>query len=205
MYSLSPGAGFHKAGSGHAKINSDGLPQPIVLKAVNKAGKPWSEVGIMCPLMISLRTATDRDAEAVAGLVNTAFLVEEFFIERDRTNPSTVRTLMQTGEFLLAEDGKDLVGCVHVERRGERGYFGMLSIEPSRQGTGVGRRLVNAVEKDFRGAGCKFCDLKIVNVRTELHDLYHRWGYADCGTSAYDDPTPTKIPVHFIHMSKPLS
>ena len=154
--------------------------------------------------MISLRTATDRDAEAVARLVNTAFLVEQFFIERDRTNPSTVRSLMQTGNFLLAEDGKELVGCVHVERQGERGYFGMLSIEPSRQGTGVGHRLVDAVEKEFREAGCKFCDLKIVNVRTELHDLYRRWGYADCGTSVYDDPTPTKIPVHFIHMSKPL-
>jgi hypothetical protein len=64
---------------------------------------------------------------------------------------------------------------------------------------------VAAVEKYFRDAGCKFSDLKIVNVRTELHDLYHRWGYADAGTSEYDDPTPTKIPVHFIHMSKPLA
>lgn len=154
--------------------------------------------------MISLRTATDRDAEAVARLVNEAFLAERFFIERDRTNPATVRDLMKTGTFLLAEDAGNLIGCVHTERHEDRGYFGMLSIEPSRQGTGVGHRLVNAVESDFRAAGCKFCDLKIVDVRTELHDLYHRWGYADTGTSAYDDPTPTKIPVHFIHMSKPL-
>jgi|SRR5579863_2552584 len=154
--------------------------------------------------MISTRAANTTDAEAIARLVNTAFLVEQFFIERDRTNPSTVRTLMEEGKFLLAEDGTDLVGCVHFELHGDRGYFGMLSIEPARQGTGVGRRLVNEVEKYFRDAGCKFCDLKIVDVRTELHDLYHRWGYVDTGTAAYDDPTPTKIPVHFILMSKPL-
>jgi GNAT superfamily N-acetyltransferase len=155
--------------------------------------------------MISTRTATATDAEAIARLVNTAFLVEQFFIERDRTNPATVRSLMEEGDFLLAEDGASLVGCIHFELHGDRGYFGMLSIEPARQGTGVGRRLVNEVEQYFRDAGCKFCDLKIVDVRTELHDLYRRWGYVDTGTSVYDDPTPTKIPVHFILMSKPLS
>jgi len=155
--------------------------------------------------MSSIRTAKENDAGAIARLVNTAFLVEQFFIERDRTNPAIVRSLLEKGNFLLAEDEQNLVGCIYVELRGERGYFGMLSIDPSRQGMGVGHQLVNAVEKYFREAGCKFSDMKIVNVRTELHTLYHRWGYVDTGTGIYDDPTPTKIPVHFITMSKPLS
>jgi predicted N-acetyltransferase YhbS len=159
---------------------------------------------MMIAFMISTRTATASDAEAIARLVNTAFLVEQFFIERDRTNPPTVRALLEKGNFLLAEEGAELVGCVYFEMQGERGYFGMLSIDPPRQGAGVGHRLVNEVEKGFREAGCKYCDLKIVDVRTELHDLYCRWGYADTGTAVYDDPTPTKIPVHFVLMSKPL-
>ena len=154
--------------------------------------------------MISTRTAQDSDADAVARLVNTAFLVEQFFIERDRTNPTEVRELMKKGKFLLAEEGPDLVGCLYTKVNGERGYFGMLSIETARQGTGIGHRLVNEVEAQFRAAGCKFCDLKIVDVRTELLELYQRWGYAQTGTSVYDDPTPTKIPVRFILMSKPL-
>jgi len=160
--------------------------------------------GMMTLPMVSFRTATEKDAGAIARVVNTAFLVEQFFIERDRTNPEAVRGLMEKGNFLLAEEETNLLGCIYFETRGERGYFGMLSIEPSRQGTGIGHRLVNAVEKYFRDAGCKFCDLKIVDVRTELHDLYHRWGYADTGTGVYDDPTPTKIPVRFILMAKPL-
>jgi N-acetylglutamate synthase-like GNAT family acetyltransferase len=154
--------------------------------------------------MISTRIAKYGDVDAITRLVNAAFLVEQFFIERDRTNPEMVRTLMKKGKFLLAEDASSLVGCVYVELRGERGYFGMLSIDPSRQGMGVGHKLVDAAEKYFRDAGCKFVDLKIVNVRTELRDLYHRWGYVDTGTAVYDDPTPTKIPVHFINMSKNL-
>jgi N-acetylglutamate synthase-like GNAT family acetyltransferase len=155
--------------------------------------------------MISIRTASESDADAIARLVNTAFLVEQFFIERDRTNPATVRSLMEKGKFLLAEDAMNLVGCVHMQMGKERGYFGMLSVEPSRQRMGVGRQLVDTLEKYFREAGCKFSDMKIVNVRTDLHTLYHRWGYVDTGIALYDDPTPTKIPVHFITMSKPLS
>jgi N-acetylglutamate synthase-like GNAT family acetyltransferase len=154
--------------------------------------------------MISIRVASSSDADAIARLVNTAFLVEQFFIERDRTNPATVRSLIENGEFLLAEEGVALVGCVYFELKGDRGYFGMLSIEPACQGKGVGQRLVNEVEKRFRDAGCKYSDLKIVDVRTDLHRLYHRWGYQDTGTAVYDDPTPTKIPVQFILMSKPL-
>src|SRR5665213_314534 len=148
--------------------------------------------------MISTRFAKESDAEAIARLVNSAFRVEQFFIERDRTNPSVIRNLMPKGKFLLAEDGPILVGSVYMELRGERGYFGMLSIEPTRQGTGLGRQLVEAAGKYFRDSGCKFSDLKIVNVRGELNDLYRRWGYIDTGTDVYDDPVPTKIPVHFI-------
>jgi GNAT superfamily N-acetyltransferase len=147
----------------------------------------------------------ESDASAIVGVVNAAFLVERFFIERDRTNLPTIRGLLKKGTFLLAEEGKILEGCIYAEVRGERGYFGMLSIDPARQGMGIGHKLVNAVEKYFLDAGCRFSDMKIVNVRTELHALYQRWGYADAGTAPYDDPTPTKIPVHFIHMSKPLS
>src|SRR5579871_4710731 len=132
--------------------------------------------------MISIRIATENDINAVTSLVNKAFLVEEFFIERDRTDPATVRSLLQKGMFLLAEEDSELVGCVYTELKIERGYFGMLSIDPSRQGIGVGRQLVAAVEKYFRDAGCKFSDLKIVNVRTELHAMYRRWGYVDQGT-----------------------
>ena len=159
---------------------------------------------MMVTHMISIRTAQEGDADAVARLVNEAFLAERFFIERDRTNPKEVRELMKTGKFLLAEEASNLLGCVYTRLGAGRGYFGMLSIEPSLQGKGIGHRLVNHIEGQFRGAGCKFCDLKIVDVRTELLDLYKRWGYVETGTSVYDDPTPTKIPVHFILMSKPL-
>lgn len=154
--------------------------------------------------MISFRDATANDADVVARLINVAFLVEQFFIERDRTNPESVRRLMKSGKFLLADDGPNLLACIYLELRGEHGYFGMLSVDPSRQRTGLGRQLIAAAEQYFRGAGCRYSDLKIVDVRTDLLALYQRQGYVETGTAKYDDPAPTKMPVHFIKMSKRL-
>jgi GNAT superfamily N-acetyltransferase len=154
--------------------------------------------------MILIRDAGERDVEAIVRLVNLAFLVELSFIERDRTNPEMIRGLMEKGKFLLAEDGTTLAGCVYLELRGERGYLGMLSVAPALQRQGLGRRLMAAAENFFREAGCSFSDLKIVNVRTDLLTMYRQLGYVETGTAAYENRFPTKIPVHFIEMSKLL-
>lgn len=80
-----------------------------------------------------LRAAEIGDAESIANLVNTAFRPERFFIAEDRTSRDKVCALLETGKFLLLEDSGSLVGCVHVEQRGEPGYFGLLSVDPGRQ------------------------------------------------------------------------
>ena len=104
----------------------------------------------------------------------------------------------------MAEDGPNLVGCVYVELRGERGYLGMLSVEPARQRMGLGRQLIDAAENFFRDSGCRISDLLIVNVRTELLTMYRGLGYVETGTAVYKERVPTKMPVHFIAMSKSL-
>jgi len=167
-------------------------------------GKASFIIGIMSDSMISIRDAEQSDVARIVLLVNAAFLVEKFFIERDRTNPDMVRGLMEKGKFLLAEDGLTLTGCVYVELRGERGYLGMLSVEPDRQRMGLGRRLLAAAENYFQESGCRFSDLLIVNVRTDLLKMYLQLGYAETGTAPYENRFPTKMPVHFIAMSKPL-
>jgi ribosomal protein S18 acetylase RimI-like enzyme len=154
--------------------------------------------------MIAIRSAQASDVDAIVRVINAAFLVEQFFIERHRTNPAMICGLMEKGRFLLAEEVPNLVGCVYIELRGEHGYLGMLSVDPARQHSGVGRQLIAAAEQFFRAAGCVSSDLRIVSVRPELLALYRRLGYVETSTSPYDDPVAPKMPVHFIHMSKPL-
>ncbi|MGA8491208.1 MAG: GNAT family N-acetyltransferase [Terriglobales bacterium] len=150
------------------------------------------------------RTAKAEDGENIASLVNTAFRPERFFIDGDRTNPEKVRALMQKGKFLLAEDAGTLTGCVYVELRQERGYFGLLAVQPRRQRAGLGSALIAAAEEYCRAAGCRFMDLTVVNLRIELPPFYHRHGYVESGTLPFPSEQTPNQPCHLVKMSKPL-
>jgi GNAT superfamily N-acetyltransferase len=153
---------------------------------------------------VHVRDATAADAEAIAGLVNRAFLVERFFVDGDRTSPAEISRLLETGTFLLGEADGRLVACVYVELRGERGYFGMLSVDPSRQGEGLGRLLVDAAEDRCRRQGCRVMEIHVVDLRRELPPLYRRLGYIEVGTEPFPDTERAKLPARFIVMTKPL-
>jgi GNAT superfamily N-acetyltransferase len=150
---------------------------------------------------LRLRTAVLADVEALARLINSAFRVEQPFIEGDRINPDGVRAYMEKGKFFLAEDAASLTGCVYVELRGDRGYLGLLGVEPQRQGTGLGRKLMAAAEDFFRQAGCLAVDLRIVSARTPLPSFYRHFGYRETGTAPF---APAKVPCHYILMSKTI-
>lgn len=146
------------------------------------------------------------DVEAIKNVINAAFKqAENFFIERDRIDEDEVRAFLKTGEFLIAEDGAAMLGCVYLERRGERGYIALLSVDPSRQRSGLGSHLMIAAEDRCRELGCGFADLQIVNLRQELPDFYRRRGYVPTGTAPFRPDLVTKMPCHFIKMSKPLT
>jgi predicted N-acetyltransferase YhbS len=150
-----------------------------------------------------LRLATAPDASAIAGLINAAFEVERFFVEGNRTHVDEILDYMRKGTFLVADGGGRMTGCVYYETQGERGYFGLLAVEPKEKGKGLGRTLVADVEERLRRAGCQVVDIRVVNLRTELVPFYRRLGYEETGTEPF--PAPTKRPCHFVRMSKTLA
>jgi GNAT superfamily N-acetyltransferase len=87
---------------------------------------------------------------------------------------------------------------------GDRSYLGLLSVNPNRQKAGLGSKLMNASEEYCAQAGCRFMDLRIINVREELPRFYRRLGYVETGTEPLTPGLNPKIPCHFITMSKPL-
>jgi GNAT superfamily N-acetyltransferase len=154
---------------------------------------------------VRIRLAEESDVESLACLVNSAFRVELPFIEGERTNPEGVRTYMEKGKFLLAEDFAGLTGCVYLELRGDRGYLGLLGVEPSRQGTGLGRKLMDAAEKYFREARCVAIDLRVISARAPLPSFYRHLGYLETGTAPFAPSVPVKVPCHYILMSKTIT
>src|SRR6516164_6207922 len=91
-----------------------------------------------------IRVASESDAPRLIPMVNDTFAIETF-LDGTRTDEQRMAEKMQIGEFLLAEDESgQLLACVYIERRGQRGYFGMLAVDPSEQGKGLGRLMVEA-------------------------------------------------------------
>ncbi len=153
------------------------------------------------------RPATAEDVPAIVRLVNRAYRVEDFFVSGDRTTVAEIEQKRShpAGILLvLEEEDGALAGSVYVEIRGERGYFGLLSIDPDRQGRGLGRVLVRAVEAHCRAAGCRHLDLDVVNLREGLPAFYESLGFVPYGTGPF--PTPGKLTreAHVVLMTKPL-
>jgi len=151
------------------------------------------------------RIAVPSDAAKITALINAAFrIVEGFFVDGNRISLEEVEQLFSKGAFLVADGEDALRGCVYVEPRGERAYLGLLSVDPARQQSGLGSRLMTAAEEYARKQGARFMDIYIVNLRTDLPAFYQRRGYFENGTTPFPPDVPTKQPCHFINMSKPL-
>ncbi len=155
----------------------------------------------------AVRAAGPADVPAIVALVNEAYAVEAFFVRGPRIAEEDVRQHLESGGFLLAEEPRGLVGCVYVELRGARGYFGLLSVAPALQGRGLGRRLVAAAEERLRAAGCREVEILVVNLRRELLSFYGRLGYLEAGTEPFPESESERLtsPCHFVVMRKPLA
>ena len=157
-------------------------------------------------MTVTVRTAVPGDSATIVALVNLAYRVEDFFINGNRTHEGEVAELLAADTFLVAEDESGAaVGCVHIQLNAERGYFGMLSVAPSAQGTGLGRRLVAEAERFAAEAGCTAMDLTYVDLREELPAFYAKLGYQPTGERPFTDTKKLKMPAKFITMSKPLA
>jgi predicted N-acetyltransferase YhbS len=155
--------------------------------------------------MTKIRIANSADDEKIKNVINAAFkIAEEFFVDSNRITLAEVQQHRASGAFLVAESEEAITGCVYVEPRGERAYLGLLSVDPARQQSGLGSRLMEAGEEYCRERGARFMDIYIVNLRTDLPAFYERRGYVENGTTPFPAEVPTKQPCHFINMTKPL-
>jgi len=156
---------------------------------------------------VTIRVATAADAPAIIPLINEAFTVEDF-LEGTRTDAERMAKSMETGQFLVAEDSeRKIVATVYTELHGERGYFGMLAVDPSQQGKGLGRTMIDAAEKHCRKLGCTHMDIKVLSLRKGLPDYYRQFGYIETGFEGFRPSRPFKpgVECHCIVMSKDLS
>jgi len=155
-----------------------------------------------------LSTATPHDIPALLLLVNGAYrgeasrrgwTTEADFLSGDiRTDAADLAALLARPEAVIlkvADEAEHLIGCVFLEKRGERLYLGMLSVQPERQGQGIGKILLHGAEEHAQHLGCRAVFMRVLTPRHELLAWYERHGYRPTGEyEPYTAPPKYGVP-----------
>jgi len=147
----------------------------------------------MSPAYLSFRPAQLHDIRRIVSLVNAAYrgesgkqgwTTEADLLDGQRTDAEEVTSLIAAGGsmILLAELDVELVASVHLERRGEGAYMGMLAVSPVWQNRGIGKAMMAAAERlavlEF---GARQMLMTVITLRHELIEFYGRCGYVRTG------------------------
>jgi len=173
---------------------------------------------------VVIREAGTADIPALHRLIESAYrgeasragwTTEADLLAGQRTDPEDLASILADPDqaMLTAWRGDELVGCILIADRGEgTGYFGMLSVSPTLQGGGLGRRLVDAAHEALAGRfGARRVRISVFPQRESLIEWYRRLGYAPTGETLpfpYGDPRfglPLRDDLHFIVLERPLA
>lgn len=136
------------------------------------------------------RLASAPDADALAALVNAAYrggegwTHEAALLAGPRIGADGIRELLARPDsvMLLLQDDEGPLGCVHLERRKDHAYLGLLAVEPARQAGGAGSRILEAAEAWMaRAWGTRRIRMTVLTARPELIAFYERRGYRRTG------------------------
>jgi ribosomal protein S18 acetylase RimI-like enzyme len=171
----------------------------------------------------TIRDAAPADIPALHALIESAYrgeasragwTTEADLLDGQRTDPDDLADILADPKqaLLTAWRDRDLVGCVLIADRGEgTGYFGMLSIRPTLQGGGLGRRLVEAAQDALSDRfGSERVRISVLPQRDTLIAWYERLGYRRTGETLpfpYGNPRfglPRRDDLYFVVMERAL-
>lgn len=169
------------------------------------------------------RPAEPADIPALHALIERAYRGESAkrgwtheadLLGGQRTDPEAIAEIISDPKqiVLLAERDGFLVGCVQVVNRGGGvAYLGLLTVDPGRQASGLGRALINSAEQHARESGASTMEMSVIRQRSELIEWYNRRGYTLTGREApfpLDDPRfglPKTRDLAFVILAKRLA
>jgi GNAT superfamily N-acetyltransferase len=114
---------------------------------------------------------------------------EADLIDGTRTNVAEMSAAISDPDtYVIAalNDAGQLIGCAAITREANSCNFGKFAVDPSLQGVGTGKLLLNAAEKAaVVHFGMKTMTMTVISGRTELEAFYERRGYARTGNVVY--------------------
>ena len=158
---------------------NDSEPEPKRKKARPPKAKPPPKPQLKPKPKLKIRAAKPGDAWALKALIE--YLGHPIGEKAVRKNLAKLARAKEPP--LVATLDKKVVGLigahimVTVHRDAPVGRIPVLVVAEEAQGHGIGRMLVEEVEKLLRKAGCKIVEVTSNDRRTEAHAFYRHLGY----------------------------
>jgi ribosomal protein S18 acetylase RimI-like enzyme len=147
---------------------------------------------------MTFRAATHADTPALVALVESAYrgeaskqgwTTEADLLDGRRTGADDIEACIARpqsriviAEHTTAAGAPELLACAHVAVEDGAGYFGMFSVRPNLQGTGIGKAVLNEAERIVRDEWkVPTMRMTVIDVRDELIAFYERRGYRRTG------------------------
>lgn len=142
----------------------------------------------------TIRPAARPDLPAVHALIESAYrgdsarqgwTHEADLLGGQRTDLAMLGTIINDPDqrILVAVEGAVVIGCVQIARKEHgKSYLGLLSVDPLRQTSGLGRQLITAAEDAAAACfGAQVIEMTVIRQRSELIGYYLRRGYSLTG------------------------
>ena len=158
------------------------------------------------PEMVNLMNSAYRGEGSRRGWTTEADMVDGDL----RTDEDHLKELMAVPavRFLKAtNENNGIEGCVFLQKREGKLYLGMLSVSPTLQARGIGKKLMAAAEEYARQENCPSVFMRVISIRDELIAWYERQGYTKTGElQPFEDSKFGKAskPIEFVLMQKDL-
>lgn len=171
------------------------------------------------------RFAIKTDIDAISQLVNSAYrgdssrkgwTTEADLLGGQRTDRHEILALItRTGSNILLctadDNATNIIASVHLEKKAASAYVGMLTVEPEKQGIGIGKIVLNEVERIIKDEwGCDKLVMWVIGQRKELINWYLNRGFVKTGKThafPYGEPqfgVPKRDDLYFEELEKRL-
>lgn len=167
---------------------------------------------------MSISAATKKDIPALVTLINSAYrgeaskkgwTTEANLVSGElRTDAAALAEIMENPEATILKYTSDgmITGSVYLENQAAGLYLGMLTVSPTQQANGIGKKLMAAAEEHAKQHNCPRIFMNVISLRQELIEWYERIGYRQTAERK-PFPSDTKfgaatLPLEFIIMEK---
>ena len=127
-------------------------------------------------MSLSIAPITDGDVAAVIALWQRCGLTRPW---NDPASDIALARRRENSTVLIGRDGNNIVATAMVGHDGHRGWVYYVAVDPERQGKGLGRTIMGAVEDWLREAGITKLQLLVRRENAKASAFYQTLGYAE--------------------------